>query len=91
MFRIAVIATLTLLAGGAAAQSPLTLEDIAALKQVTTVRMNPAGDRIAYLLRIQRELYVEDDGRPYRELHVVDLDGDSVPFVTGKIDITDIA
>ena len=91
MFRIAVFATLTLLAGGAAAQSPLTLEDIAALKQATTVRMNPAGDRIAYLLRIQRELYVEDDGRPYRELHVVDLDGNSVPFVTGKIDITDIA
>ncbi|NCF72368.1 MAG: prolyl oligopeptidase family serine peptidase [Gammaproteobacteria bacterium] len=69
----------------------LTLEDVNALKQVTTARMNPGGDRIAYLLQVPRKIYVDDDGKPYHELHVTDLSGNSVPFVTGDVDITDIA
>jgi len=59
----------------------LTLEDVNALKQVTTARMNPGGDRIAYLLQVPREIYVDDDGKPYHELHVTDLSGNSVPFI----------
>jgi len=74
-----------------AAASPLTLEDINALKQVTTVRMNPAGDRIAYLLQVPREIYKDNDGSPYHELHVTDLEGNSTPYVTGDVDITNIA
>jgi len=69
----------------------LTLEDINVIKQVVTVRMNPAGDRIAYLLQVPREIYVDDDGKPYRELHVTDLKGNSIPYVTGDVEITDIA
>jgi dipeptidyl aminopeptidase/acylaminoacyl peptidase len=71
--------------------APLTLEDVNALKQVVTVRMSPDGARIAYLLQVPREIYVDADGGPYRELHVMDLEGNSVPFVTGDIDITGIA
>ena len=70
--------------------APLTLEDVAALKSVTSVRMSPGGERIAYLLRVQREVYKEDDGAPYTELHVVDLEGNSTPFVTGKVNVSDI-
>ena len=71
--------------------SPLTLEDINSLKQVATARINPAGDRIAYLLQVPREIYVDDDGKPYHELHVTDLNGNSIPYVTGDVEITDIA
>lgn len=71
--------------------TPLTLEDVNSLKQVVTARLNPAGDRIAYLLQVPRKIYVDDDGKPYRELHVTDLQGNSMPYVTGDIDITDIA
>jgi dipeptidyl aminopeptidase/acylaminoacyl peptidase len=71
--------------------SSLTLEDINALKQVVTARMSPGGDRIAYLLQVPREIYVEDDGSAYHELHVTDLDGHSTPFITGAANITDIA
>jgi len=71
--------------------SPLTLEDINSLKQVTAARMNPAGDRIGYLLQVPREIYIDDDGKSYNELHVTDLQGNSTPFVTGDVDITDIA
>lgn len=78
------------IAQGAIAE-PLTLEDVAALKSVTAVRMSPQGDRIAYLLRVQREVYRDDDGPPYRELHIVDLEGNATPYVTGKVDVTGIA
>ena len=69
----------------------LTLEDVNSLKQVVTARMNPAGDRIAYLLQVPRKIYVDDDGKPYHELHVTDLNGNSVPFITGDVEITDVA
>jgi dipeptidyl aminopeptidase/acylaminoacyl peptidase len=75
----------------AAKAASLTLEDVNSLRTVTSVRMNPAGDRIAYLLQVPREIYVDDDGKPRHELHVTDLNGNSVPFVTGDIDITDFA
>ena len=71
--------------------TPLTLEDVNSLKQVVTARMNPAGDRIAYLLQVPREIYVDDDGKPYRELHVTDLKGNSIPYVSGDVEITDVA
>jgi len=51
--------------------------------------LSDIGFRIAYLLRVPREIYVDDDGKPYRELHVADLMGNSTPFVTGdKITIS---
>ncbi len=71
--------------------APLTLEDVNALKEVTAVRMSPAGDRIAYLLQVPREIYTDADGLPYHELHVSDLEGNSTPYVTGDVDITDVA
>ena len=90
LFALAV--SLVLFSGFTTAQAaPLRLEDVNAIRQVVTVRMSPSGDRIAYLLRVPREIYVDDDGKPYRELHVTDLKGNSTPFVTGEIEITNIA
>jgi dipeptidyl aminopeptidase/acylaminoacyl peptidase len=89
---LALAASLLLLSGFTTAlATPLTLEDVNAIKQVVTVRMNPAGDRIAYLLQVPREIYVDDDGKPYRELHVTDLKGNSTPYVIGDVEITNIA
>ncbi len=89
---IAVTVFLVFVSGFSTAQaSPLTLEDINSLRQVVSARMSPAGDRIAYLLQVPREVYVDDDGSAHHELHVSDLDGNSTPFVTGDVDITDFA
>ncbi|MGR9092862.1 MAG: hypothetical protein ACU85U_20010, partial [Gammaproteobacteria bacterium] len=77
-------------AGSAQAQ-PLSLEETVALRGVSNARMSPVGDRIAYLLSIPRALYEDDDGQPYRELHVVDFDGNSRPYVSGEIDVTAMA
>ncbi len=70
---------------------PLTLEEVVALKVVTSAKMSPKENEIAYLLSVPRELYKDDDGRSYRELHVVDFDGRSRPYVTGKSDISAMA
>ncbi|MGB5347096.1 MAG: hypothetical protein WBN23_13095, partial [Woeseia sp.] len=61
------------------AQQALTIEEVVAMKSVASVHMNPGGDRIAYTLSVPRELYVDDDGPSFEELHVVDLLGNSTP------------
>ncbi len=87
---LVLLATLVLCGGAPMSQAtPLTLEDISKIKRVTTVRMNPAGDRIAYRLQVPREIYKDDDGKAYHELHVTDLEGHSTAYVTGDVDISE--
>ncbi len=69
----------------------LSLEEIVSLKRVTGIYMSPKGDQIAYLLSVPREIYKDDDGKPYHELHVVDFDGVSRAYVSGKIDVSAVA
>ncbi len=70
---------------------PLTLEDIVTLKQVVSADMSPSGEDIAYVLNVPRIPYVDEDGGAYRELHVTDLDGNSRGFITGEVNIGQIA
>ena len=90
-FSIILLATIGLVQPGHAQTQALSIEEIVSLKYVTSVHMNPNGDQIAYLLSVPRALYKDDDGSAYQELHLVDLDGNSRPFVTGKIEITRVA
>ena len=86
------------------ALAAVTARDIASDKQCIGVAAAPApegpfdADDAAPLVceadiggSIDASSFVDDDGTPYRELHVSDLEGNSVPFVTGDIEITDIA
>jgi len=92
MSKIVQSIALILVSAGAYAQTDaLSLEEIVSLKRVTGIHMSPKGDQIAYLLSVPREFYKDDDGRPYHELHVVDFNGVSRPYVSGKIDVSDIA
>ncbi len=85
------VASLPLLVPAAQAQAPLTLEEIVTLRSVAEVRLSPADRHIAYLLNVPRKLYVDDDGPAFRELHVVDFQGNSKPYVTGDVTITALA
>ncbi len=69
----------------------LSLHEIVNLRSVTQVALSPQGDRIAYLLSVPRALYEDDDGRPYVELHVVDLEGQTRPYVTGDVAVSSMA
>jgi len=74
-----------------AADDGLTLEDIVALKTVSRVALSPNGDAVAYLLSVPRDLYKDDDGGSYSQLHVVDLESASRPYFSGKVSVTDVA
>ena len=91
MFWLILLAVLAIPQIANGQSEPLSLEEVVALKFVTDARMSPKGDEIAYLLSVPRELYKDEDGRPYRELHVVDFDGQSRPYVIGKTAISAMA
>ncbi len=66
---------------------PLTLEETVSLKRVAAVKMSPDGERIAYTLSVPRQVYVDDDGEAWTELHVIDADGQSRPYVSGQVQV----
>lgn len=79
-------------AGTASGQGePLTLEDIVTLKRVASSALSPDGDHIAYVLNVPRTPYVDANGSAYRELHITDLEGNSRGFITGEVNIGQIA
>ena len=89
-----IILTLILLghAGAASGQGgPLTLEDIVTLERVASAVLSPDGQHIAYVLNVPRTPYVDENGSAYRELHITDLDGNSRGFITGEVNIGQIA
>lgn len=74
-----------------AADMPLSIDDTLALKRVAAAHLSPGGEQIAYVLAVPRQLYKEDDGPAWRELHVVDLAGNSRAYVSGKVLVEQVA
>jgi dipeptidyl aminopeptidase/acylaminoacyl peptidase len=68
----------------------MTLKQIAELKQVVQAEVSPDGRYIAYTQLVQRKLFEEKDGPAWTELHVIDPDGRSRPFITGQVNISSI-
>ncbi len=64
---------------------------IAKLKYVISAEISPDGNQIAYILNVPRDLSKEKDGRAWTELHVVDTQGNSRPYVIGKVNVSGIA
>ena len=63
---------------------------IAKLQQVVSAAISPDGQMVAYTKSVPRKLMSDPNGSSYTELHVVDMDGNSRPFITGKVSISDI-
>jgi len=68
----------------------LTEVTMAKIRQVSSAMISPDGKLIAYTVSVPRPIYTDDDGPAWNELHVVDKDGRSRPFVTGEVDISSI-
>ena len=68
----------------------MTPSDVTKIMQVVDVALSPGGEHIAYVLQVQREPGVDEDGPAYRELHVSDPEGYSRPFVTGKVNLSKV-
>jgi dipeptidyl aminopeptidase/acylaminoacyl peptidase len=80
-----------LLAPTAPAQDVFTPAHVAKLRAVTEAVIAPDGTQVAYVLLVPRNIPKEKDGNPWTELHVVDKNGTSTPFVTGPVNVGNIA
>jgi dipeptidyl aminopeptidase/acylaminoacyl peptidase len=69
----------------------MTPEHVARLEVVSSAVISPEGGAIAYRLAVPRRPFTDDDGPAWQELHVVDAEGRSRPFVTGKVNVSGVA
>jgi dipeptidyl aminopeptidase/acylaminoacyl peptidase len=99
VFRIKFLRSFLLLAvcfGMMAAVSPsrektFTAYHLPNLQAVTSLEISPDGGHIAYVLSKPRDPFEDETGPAHLELRVTDLEGNSRPFVTGKIRVSQIA
>ncbi|MBD3224340.1 MAG: prolyl oligopeptidase family serine peptidase [Caldithrix sp.] len=69
---------------------PLKPADVLNLEYVTSAKISPDGQHIAYTLRVPRDPGDKPGGAWY-ELHVVNTEtGQSRPFITGEVNISSI-
>ncbi len=69
----------------------MSVADIARLRLVDEVAVSPDGERIAYVVRVPRDPFGEENGPAWAELHLLDADGRSRPYVAGKVEVDRIA
>ncbi len=65
----------------------LTPAQLVSLKHVTSVVVSPTGGHVAYTLSVPRPVYTDNDGPSWNELHVIDREGISRPFVTCEVNV----
>jgi dipeptidyl aminopeptidase/acylaminoacyl peptidase len=68
-----------------------TPQHVAKLRVVVEAVIAPDGTQVAYVLSVPRDLPREKDGGAWTELHVVDMKGNSSPFITGPVNVGSIA
>jgi dipeptidyl aminopeptidase/acylaminoacyl peptidase len=91
---LAVFSFLIVLAAALCAQANdvITPQRVASMRGVSSAVIAPDGKHVAYAVSVPREPWVEDDGAPWSELHVLDVaSGTSQAFVAGKQNVSSIA
>ncbi|MFG0275817.1 MAG: S9 family peptidase [Phycisphaerales bacterium] len=84
------IALASLALPGLATADGMTLKQLAALQNVTDATISPDGSMIAYTKLVPRIVGKGDDGGSWNELHLIDADGQSRPFITGQVNVSSI-
>ena len=64
---------------------------MATLRSVSSAVVSPDGERFAYTVSVPRRPMEDDSGSAWSELHVVDQEGNSTPFITGEVNIGGVA
>ncbi|WP_205859176.1 alpha/beta hydrolase family protein [Pleionea sediminis] len=73
-----------------AAKRVMTLEETVMTQYVGGSYIAPNGKYTAYTLVKPIEVYKDEDGKHRVELHVVDSAGNSRPFITGKVAVSNV-
>jgi dipeptidyl aminopeptidase/acylaminoacyl peptidase len=87
---VALVLVAALAPRGANAAEPFTSHHVAKLRSVIAAEISPDGRHVAYVLGVPRKLPDQKDGPAWTELHVVDANGNSRPFITGEVDVSAI-
>jgi dipeptidyl aminopeptidase/acylaminoacyl peptidase len=74
-----------------AQEHTFTPHHVAKLKIVAAAALSPDGTQVAYTLVVPRSLPKEKDGPAWTELHVVDLKGNATPYITGAVNVAEVA
>ena len=72
------------------AEQGFTLEQAAKMRNVLEVAISPNGRQVAYTISVPRDPLKGENGAAWRELHVVNQQGVSRPFITGNVSIGSI-
>jgi dipeptidyl aminopeptidase/acylaminoacyl peptidase len=67
-----------------------TPQHVAKLRIVTEAVISPDGTHVAYVLAVPRNIPKEKDGPAWTELHVVDIKGNSTPYIIGQVNVGSI-
>lgn len=90
-FALLLVFAFSPLAAHSAEPDVFTTERLVSLRGVGSVQISPDGSRIAYTVFIPRKPNVDDDGRPWTELHVADTrTGTSRVFVGGEVNVGNV-
>jgi dipeptidyl aminopeptidase/acylaminoacyl peptidase len=84
------LVALVLALPGVAMADGMTLKQLASLQNVTDATISPDGTMIAYTKFVPRIVGEDDDGGAWNELHLIDADGQSRPFITGAVNVSSI-
>ncbi|MGE3808971.1 MAG: prolyl oligopeptidase family serine peptidase [Gemmataceae bacterium] len=76
---------------GQAEKAAFTPQDVARIRAVIAAAISPDGKQIAYVLAVPRNIPKEKDGGAYTELHVVDINGNARPYLTGQVNVGSVA
>ena len=72
----------------AVAAEVFTPDHVAKTRAVVSARIAPDGRHIAYVVGAPRRPYEDENGPAWTELHVVDANGNSRPYVTGEVNVS---
>ncbi|KKO44758.1 peptidase S9 [Arsukibacterium ikkense] len=85
MLRAKVVLVGLALCSTALLANPISLEQTVSVQSVTELAISNDGKHTAFVRNRPRNPYREDDGSSYRELFMVNEQGQQTPFITGDI------
>ncbi len=87
---LVLIATVGVHMNSASAKRVMSLKETVTANYVSSASVSPNGEFTAYTLVKPLQPYKDDDGGHHVELHVVDKQGNSRPFVTGDVKVGNV-
>jgi len=88
LFAPSFLVAIALVTAGQAADELWTPKHVARVRSVSAVAVSPDGRHVAYTLSVPRKPHEDENGPNWSEIHVVDVNGGSRPFITGEVNVS---